>query len=44
MKIAVSMRGDWLGPRKWMKEDAEAVAESGSAEAQERKKRRKKKK
>lgn len=41
MKIAVSMRGDWLGSRKWMKEDAEG--EHTSSESGERKKRRKKK-
>ncbi len=42
MKIAVSMRGDWLGSRKWMKEEAEG--EHPSAESGEHKKRRKKKK
>ena len=44
MKIAVSMRGDWLGSRKWMKEDAESDSEHASGESSERKKRRKKKK
>jgi DNA-directed RNA polymerase subunit E' len=43
MKIAVSMRGDWLGTRKWMKEDAEEDSDKGSSDP-ERKKRRKKKK
>ena len=43
MKIAVSMRGEWLGPRKWMKEDTEEDSEKGS-DSSERKKRRKKKK
>ena len=44
MKIAVSMRGEWLGSRKWMKEDAESDGERSSSDSGERKKRRKKRK
>lgn len=41
MKIAVTMRGDWLGTRDWMKEDEELRA-SGQLQKADRKKRRKK--
>lgn len=45
MKIAVTMRGDWLGTRKWMEEELnEADTKPISSGSGEKKKRRRKKK
>ena len=43
MKIAVTMRSDWLGTRKWMEED-ETDNESSTKSPGEKKKRRRRKK
>jgi DNA-directed RNA polymerase subunit E' len=45
MKIAVTMRGEWLGTRKWMEEDlASEGAETSPISSGEKKKRRRRKK
>ncbi|MHA2363337.1 MAG: DNA-directed RNA polymerase [Candidatus Hodarchaeales archaeon] len=44
MKIAVTMRGEWLGTRTWMKEDAELIAAGERPVGSDRKKRRRKRK
>jgi len=43
MKIAVTMRGDWLGTRKWMEQDG-SDSESSTKTSGEKKRRRKRKK
>ena len=43
MKIAVTMRGEWLGTRKWMEEDS-SDEEGGSKPSGEKRKRRRRKK
>ena len=43
MKIAVTMRGDLLGTKKWIKEESDSDAEGSTASADKKRRRRKKK-